>query len=87
MQGSFLRRIDKPLVILYVVFLILGWVCIYEASYVKTQTSIFDIHYHSGMQLLWIGVSVITALVILNTKPLVFYSWSYIIYIGVVILC
>ena len=86
MQGSFLRRIDKPLVILYVVFLILGWVCIYEASYVKTQTSIFDIHYRSGMQLLWIGVSVITALVILNTKPLVFYSWSYIIYIGVVIL-
>ena len=86
MQGSFLRRIDKLLVILYVVFLILGWVCIYEASYVKTQTSIFDIHYRSGMQLLWIGVSVITALVILNTKPLVFYSWSYIIYIGVVIL-
>ena len=86
MQGSFLRRIDKPLVILYVVFLILGWVCIYEASYVKTQTSIFDIHYRSGMQLLWIGVSVITALVILNTKPLVFYSWSYITYIGVIIL-
>ena len=86
MQGSFLRRIDKPLVILYVVFLILGWVCIYEASYVKTQTSVFDIHYRSGMQLLWIGVSVITALVILNTKPLVFYSWSYIIYIGVIIL-
>ena len=86
MQGSFLRRIGKPLVILYVVFLILGWVCIYEASYVKTQTSIFDIHYRSGMQLLWIGVSVITALVILNTKPLVFYSWSYIIYIGVIIL-
>jgi len=38
------------------------------------------------MQLLWIGVSVITALVILNTKPLVFYSWSYITYIGVIIL-
>lgn len=86
MQGSFLKRIDKPLIILYVVFLILGWVCIYEASYVKTQTSIFDINYRSGMQLIWIGVSVATAIVILNIKPLFFYSWSYIIYVGVVLL-
>lgn len=86
MQNSFFRRIDKPLLILYAIFLILGWVCVYEASYVKSQTSIFDIDYRSGMQFIWICISVVAAIVILNTKPLFFYTWSYIIYAAVVVL-
>lgn len=83
MQGSFFRRIDKPLVILYAVFLLLGWVCIYEASYVESQKSIFDVGYRSGMQFIWMGISVVAALVILNTKPLIFYTWSLVIYVGI----
>lgn len=86
MQGTFFKRIDKPLVILYVVFLFLGWACIYEASYVENQSSIFDIGYRSGMQLVWMGISLVAALVILNTKPLFFYSWSPVIYTGIVAL-
>ena len=86
MQSSFFRRIDKPLLILYAIFLILGWVCVYEASYVKSQTSIFDIDYRSGMQFIWICISVVAAIVILNTRPLFFYTWSYIIYAAVVVL-
>ena len=86
MQSSFFRRIDKPLLILYAIFLILGWVCVYEASYVKSQTSILDIDYRSGMQFIWICVSIVAAIVILNTKPLFFYTWSYIIYAAVVVL-
>ena len=86
MQSSFFRRIDKPLLILYAIFLILGWVCVYEASYVKSQTSILDIDYRSGMQFIWICVSIVAAIVILNTKPLFFYTWSYVIYVAVVVL-
>lgn len=86
MQNSFFRRIDKPLLILYAIFLILGWVCVYEASYVKSQTSILDIDYRSGMQFIWICVSIVAAIVILNTKPLFFYTWSYVIYVAVVVL-
>lgn len=86
MQSSFFRRIDKPLLILYAIFLILGWVCVYEASYVKSQTSILDIDYRSGMQFIWICISVVAAIVILNTRPLFFYTWSYIIYAAVVVL-
>lgn len=86
MQNSFFRRIDKPLLILYAIFLILGWVCVYEASYVKSQTSILDIDYRSGMQFIWICVSIVAAIVILNTKPLFFYTWSYIIYVAVIVL-
>ena len=86
MQNTFFRRIDKPLLILYAIFLILGWVCVYEASYVKSQTSILDIDYRSGMQFIWICISVVAAIVILNTKPLFFYTWSYIIYAAVVVL-
>lgn len=86
MQNSFFRRIDKPLLILYAIFLILGWVCVYEASYVKSQTSILDIDYRSGMQFIWICISVVAAIVILNTRPLFFYTWSYIIYAAVVVL-
>lgn len=85
-NNSTFKKIDKPLLIMYALFLIFGWVCIYEASYVETQTSIFDLNYRSGMQFVWIGICCLAAFIIVNTKPTLFYSWSYILYVAVMAL-
>ncbi|PID94835.1 MAG: rod shape-determining protein RodA [Bacteroidales bacterium] len=80
------RQIDKPLLLLYFLFLIFGWICIYEASYSEAQTSMFDIGFRSGMQLVWISISIAAAIIILNIQTLSLYSWSYFIYATMMIL-
>jgi rod shape determining protein RodA len=66
-QSTILNKIDWPVVIIYFVLVLMGWLNIYAAIYDdEASRSIFDITTNSGKQLIWIFVSVLIIIVILT---------------------
>ncbi|MDR0830609.1 MAG: rod shape-determining protein RodA [Prevotellaceae bacterium] len=80
------KYIDKPTLILYLLFVFFGWFCIYSASNGEGQTSILDFSYRSGMQLIWIGISLATAFMALMISTKNYLTLAYFIYGAVIIL-
>ena len=75
--------IDWLTVFIYVVLLALGWMSVCGASYDFDQAGgILDFSTRSGMQIVWIGSSLLLAFLILMIDDRVIESLSYIIYIG-----
>ncbi|MGM9805711.1 MAG: rod shape-determining protein RodA [Candidatus Aphodosoma sp.] len=80
-----LSATDKWTVGLYLLLILFGWCNIYGASVTEDQTSIFDLTCRSGMQAVWIGISISMALLILFTDSRIFFFVPYILY-GITIL-
>lgn len=64
-QESIFAGIDWVIVLLYLVLVFMGWISIYAAVYNEEHQSIFDTTQRYGKQLIWIGLSVFIALVIM----------------------
>ena len=60
MQSRF--KIDKPLVLLYILLIGVGWINIYSASWVENTSDIFDFSQAYGKQLLWIALALLLIL-------------------------
>ena len=86
MKNSIAKYIDKPILALYLIFVVLGLGCIYAASYQSQQTSIFDINYRSGLQMIWVCVSMAAALAVLLIDSKTYITLAYFIYCGIVLL-
>jgi len=82
-QKSIFENIDWLLVIMYLVFVLMGWLNIYAAVYNEEHQSIFDMSQNYGRQLLWIGTSLLIALAILVIDGKFFAAFSYPIYLTV----
>ena len=83
-QKSIFENIDWLLVIMYLVFLAMGWINIYAAVYNEEHRSIFDINENYGKQMIWIGTAIIIAIAILIIDGKFYAAFSYPIY-GVVL--
>ena len=57
--------VDWVTILIYVVLVLLGWLNIYAAVYDETHAGIFDLTQRYGMQMVWIVVSFMLAMVIL----------------------
>lgn len=79
------RSIDWVTVILYLILVLCGWVSIYAASYDFDNASIFDFAERSGKQLMWIGLSLLLAFMILMVDFRVYETYAYLFY-GIVLL-
>ena len=80
---SLFKSLDWLTIFIYMVLLALGWMSVCGASYDYDQTgSIIDFSTRSGMQIIWIGSSLLLAFLILMTDDRLIESLSYIIYIG-----
>lgn len=77
------NRIDWVTIVLYGIILVFGWFNIYAACYDDSHKAVFDFGTQHGKQLIWIGISLMFALVISLTKPKVFPTAAYIIYLVV----
>ncbi|MFP4472091.1 MAG: rod shape-determining protein RodA [Bacteroidales bacterium] len=75
------KNIDWPLVLLFLALILIGWVNIYAAVFDEDHRSIFDLSQSYGKQLLWIGTSIVLAFIVLITDSKFFSSFSFIIYI------
>ena len=80
------NKIDWVSLLLYLAILLFGWLNIYAACYDETHSALFDFSTRHGKQLIWIGVSLVLALVITLIEPNVFSSMAYLIYLVVVVL-
>lgn len=64
-QDSIFAGIDWVTVFLYLTLVFMGWVSIYAAVYNEEHQSILDTTQRYGKQLIWIGLSIFVALVIM----------------------
>ncbi len=80
---SLLGSLDWLTIFIYLVLLALGWMSVCGASYDYDQAgNILDFSSRSGMQIVWIGTSLLLALLITMLDDRIFESLSYIIYLG-----
>ncbi|KWW29556.1 MAG: rod shape-determining protein RodA [bacterium P3] len=78
-------KFDRLTIILYLILVLFGWVNIYAACYNESHAVIWDLSQQHGKQLLWIGITLVLAIVVLYIEPRFFSQGSYIIY-GLVLL-
>lgn len=82
-----IEKLDLPLVICYLFFVLAGWLNIYSAVYTEEHSSVFDLSQRYGMQFVWIIASLLTAIfIIFVINPRIYSVLSPLIYIGVILL-
>lgn len=80
--------VDRPALILYLVFVLIGWFNIYAASYdLENATGMFDLSTRAGSQLIWIGTSLILAFALIKIEVRFYETYAFLFYlIGIVLL-
>lgn len=71
---------DWTAISIYVALVLIGWINIYAAVYNETHSSIFDVSQRYGMQMIWIGVSMVVALTILLVDQKYYHMLAYPLY-------
>ena len=79
-KKSVLRSIDWWTIVIYVALLSFGWISVCGASYSYGETDIFALSTRAGMQIVWIGTSLLLGLTILLLDDRFYDTFSYIIY-------
>ena len=79
-QQSVLRSIDWWTIAIYIALLTFGWVSVCGASYSYGETDIFSLSTRSGMQIVWIGTSIVLGTTILLLDDRFYDTFAYIIY-------
>ena len=79
-------NIDWIVVVIYLLFVIFGWINIYAAVYNEEHNSIIDISQRYGKQFIWILASLILAVIIIVIDSRFYVFFSYILYIAVGVL-
>ena len=83
-QKGVLRSLDWWTIIIYLALISFGWVSVCGASYSYGDTDIFSLDTRSGMQIIWIGTSIILGFVILMLDDR-FYDMFALIIFGVML--
>ncbi len=87
-QDSLTRNIDWITILLYALFIMLGWLNIFAVVYnpdPEVKQNIFDLSLNSGKQLLWIGSAGILILMIFAIDFKFYSAFAYVLY-GFVVL-
>ena len=79
-------KIDWWAVGLWAILMIFGWVNIYAATYNADHAAIFNFQTSHGKQLIWMGIAIVMAAVILLTEPRIFSNGALPIYGTVLVL-
>ena len=81
-KRGILRSLDWLTIAIYVALLGLGWMSVCGASYDFDQAgNILSFSSRSGMQIVWIGTSLLLGALILGLDERIYESFSYVIYI------
>jgi rod shape determining protein RodA len=79
-NSLFNGRVDLWIIGIYIVLVVLGWLNLYAAVYDDTHASAFDFAQNYGKQIMWIGLSVAMALVIMLIDDKYYHMLAYPIY-------
>ena len=81
------RSLDWWTILIYMALLAFGWISICGASYdFEMAGNIFSFDSRSGMQIVWIGTSLILGLVLLMLNDNLYETFAYVIYILLLVL-
>ena len=75
-----IRSIDWWTVAIYVALLTFGWLSVCGASYTYGDTDIFSLSARSGMQIVWIGTSLMLATILLLLDDRLYDTFAYVIF-------
>ena len=84
-KPSVLRSLDWWTILIYMALLCFGWMSVCGASYTYGETDIFSLDSRSGMQIVWIGTSLVLGLVLLLLDNRIYDTFSWVIF-GVLLL-
>ena len=79
-QYSVLRSLDWWTIAIYIALLTFGWISVCGASYSYGETDIFSLSTRSGMQIVWIGTSIVLGFVLVMLDDRFYDTFAYIIY-------
>ena len=84
-RGEILGSVDRPVLVIYLILVLMGWVNIYAANYSPDFPNIFDTSREYGMQFIWICIGFVmgVGLLLFNGE---FFRRNAIIFYGVVLL-
>ena len=85
-KPSVLRSIDWWTILIYVALLCFGWMSVCGASYTYGETDILSLDSRSGMQIVWIGTSLILGLVLLLLDNRFYDTFAWVIFSVMLIL-
>jgi rod shape determining protein RodA len=74
------KDLDWPIIIIYLIMILFGWINIYSAVYSQEHSSIFDMSQRYGKQMIWIIAAIFLAFTIILIEPKFFSQSSYFIY-------
>ena len=80
------RTVDRTTIILYLILVICGWFSVCGASYTYGDMDFFSFGSRSGKQLVWILCSFGLGFVLLMLEEKMYDMFSYLIYIGMILL-
>ena len=78
-EKGVLRSIDWWTIIIYLALLSFGWVSVCGASYSYGDTDIFSLDTRSGMQIVWIGTSIVLGFILLMLDDRYYDMFAFII--------
>lgn len=81
------KSLDWFTIALYIILILSGWFSIYGASYqYENATSMFDLSGRAGMQLIWMGTSIVLGFIILKLDSNLYDILAYYIYAAFILL-
>lgn len=75
------KGFDARLICYYLALVIIGWITIYSTCYIPGSSNIFDFSQPYSKQMLWIGTSIILAIVILLIDSGIIQHYAYFFYL------
>lgn len=79
-------NIDWVTVLVYSLLIFIGWLSIFTASAGEDVSTLFDMSTRYGKQLMWIGLSVVLAGIIMIIDAKFFSTFSYVFYFGMLLI-
>ncbi len=84
-RGNIIGRLDWVSVSIYIILILFGWLSIYSATVNDYSKGIFDLSSRYGKQILWIGLALFLALLILIIDAKFFSTFAYLFYFLIII--
>jgi rod shape determining protein RodA len=85
-EKGVIRSLDWWTILIYLALLIFGWFSVCGASYSYGDTDIFSLDTRSGMQIIWIGTSIVLGFVLLMLDDRYYDMFAYLIFGGMLLL-
>ena len=79
-------RLDKPVIIIFLLLVIIGWFNIYAAVFNEEHTAILDLSQRYGKQFVWILATLVLAVLVVATDSRFYFFFAYFIYGGLALL-